>query len=249
MKHGDDAVERLQNGDATPLERRLLGAASSERPSPELSARMAGAIGISLPSAGAPPGGSKGGAGLRHAVSRSKTLVPWLSGAVVAAVVAGAFVAGRGGTPSQMSGALSVVAPSVVSAAVARAAPSALPPRVDEPPRVESEPVPSAPAPASPRARAPGQVAELAAQIALVDAARAALAGGHAERALSIVRDYQMDYPSGTFRPEVSAIKIEALVKLGRKAEARALSERFVKAYGPGPLTERVARLGGLAQP
>ena len=42
---------------------------------------------------------------------------------------------------------------------------------------------------------------------------------------------------------------IEALVKLGRKAEARALAERFVKSYGPGPLAERVSRLGGLADP
>jgi hypothetical protein len=122
-------------------------------------------------------------------------------------------------------------------------------PLVDAAPRAESEPSANVPVPAPPRVRAPGQMAELAAQIALVDSARAALAAGHAERALSIVRDYQLDYPAGTFRPEVSAIKIEALVKLGRKAEARALAERFVKGYGPGPLAERVARLGGLTPP
>jgi hypothetical protein len=105
-------------------------------------------------------------------------------------------------------------------------------------------------APVPPRARVQGgQVGELAAQIAVVDSARGALRRGEAERALSVVRNYQVDYPTGTFRPEVSAIKIEALAKLGRKAEARALAERFVKTYGPGPLAERVSRLGGLPQP
>ena len=90
---------------------------------------------------------------------------------------------------------------------------------------------------------------ELADQIALVDAARTALAAGSAQRALSIVREYQHDYPTGTFRPEVSAVKIEALVKMGRTAEARTLAERFVVAYGPGPLADRVARLAHIAEP
>ena len=63
------------------------------------------------------------------------------------------------------------------------------------------------------------------------------------------MRDYQTQYPSGTFRPEVAAVKIEALVKLGRMTEARTLAERFVVAYGSGPLAERVARLAHLAEP
>jgi outer membrane protein assembly factor BamD (BamD/ComL family) len=86
----------------------------------------------------------------------------------------------------------------------------------------------------------------LAAQIALVDAARAALAAGGGERALAIVRQYQGQYPSGAFRPEVTAVKIEALMKVGRKDEARVLAEKFVAANGPSPLTDRVSRLAGL---
>ena len=95
----------------------------------------------------------------------------------------------------------------------------------------------------------PGTANELANQIALVDAARAALASGGAARALASVRDYQTEYPHGTFRPEVAAIKIEALLKLGRKAEARALAERFAANYGAGPLADRVTRLVGTAEP
>jgi outer membrane protein assembly factor BamD (BamD/ComL family) len=102
---------------------------------------------------------------------------------------------------------------------------------------------------ATPRGRGVATANELASQIALVDAARAALASGGAARALASVRDYQAEYPNGTFRPEVAAIKIEALVKLNRTAEARALAERFASNYGPGPLADRVARLVGTAQP
>ena len=103
--------------------------------------------------------------------------------------------------------------------------------------------------PAAQRGARGGAAGELANQIAIVDAARTALAAGSAQRALSIVREYQHDYPTGTFRPEVSAVKIEALVKMGRTAEARTLAERFVVAYGPGPLADRVARLAHIAQP
>jgi outer membrane protein assembly factor BamD (BamD/ComL family) len=99
------------------------------------------------------------------------------------------------------------------------------------------------------RARESATGNDLANQVALVDAARAALASGGAERALASVREYQTTYPGGAFRPEVAAIRIEALLKLGRKAEARALAERFPATYGPGLLADRVARMTGMTQP
>jgi transposase InsO family protein len=102
---------------------------------------------------------------------------------------------------------------------------------------------------AAPRNRGAPTTNDLAAQIALVDTARAALASGAATRALASVRDYQSDYPNGAFRPEVAAIKIEALMKLARRSEARALAERFRASYGPGPLADRVSRLVGAPQP
>lgn len=247
-KHAPDSVGRLRSGDATALERRLLDAAGREAPSRELSARMAGAIGIALPPPGSPGAVAKLEAAQPTAAATS-SLVPWISGALVAAVVAGAFVVGRGGatTPAAPGTASIAAAVSAAPLAVASASPAIEPAEAE--PSVEALPPATVPIPAAPRARGQGQVAELSAQIALVDAARAALNGGRAERALSIARDYQLDYPTGAFRPEVGAIKVEALVKLGRKAEARALAERFVKAYGPGPLAERVARLGGVTPP
>jgi hypothetical protein len=245
-----DSVEPLRSGDATALERRLLDAASGERPSEELTARMASAIGIALPPSGLPLSGGEGATGAGTAAphaATSNSLVPWISGALVAAVVAGAFVVGRGGNVPLPSSVSSDATPKAALSTVVTPSLSVQPLRADDVPSAEKEP--PVRAPAVQRAQGQGQMAELAAQIALVDSARTALAKGRAEQALSIVRDYQADYPSGAFRPEVSAIKIEALVKLGRKAEARALAERFVKAYGPGPLAERVSRLGGLTEP
>lgn len=249
-----DLPERLSGAGASPLEQRLLKAAGSELPSVELSERMARAIGISLPAAGlATLAGSKAVAAAPKAAGAS-ALVPWISGVLAAAVVTGAWVATRSSAtapPADPVGAVSSTPSRVVALPTAtpsaEATPADAPPRADEAPsKSETEGAPSAVAPAaSPRARSATSATELAAQIALVDSARAALAAGGAARALSRVRDYQADYPNGAFRPEVAAIKIEALMKLGRKSEARALAERFASSYGPGPLADRVARLVG----
>jgi outer membrane protein assembly factor BamD (BamD/ComL family) len=89
---------------------------------------------------------------------------------------------------------------------------------------------------------------DLSDQLALVDAAHRALRDGDAASALALARKYQTEYPTGTFRPEAAAIRIEALGKLGRTAEAHALAGSFAKTYGPGPLADRVAALAGTTQ-
>ena len=89
---------------------------------------------------------------------------------------------------------------------------------------------------------------ELQDQIALVDAARVAIVSGTSARALEILRRYQDKYPRGSFRPEATALKVEALAKLGRSVEARALAERFVAEHRGTVLASRVARLAGLGK-
>jgi outer membrane protein assembly factor BamD (BamD/ComL family) len=86
----------------------------------------------------------------------------------------------------------------------------------------------------------------LSEQIALIDSARAAVASGAGERALGLLRQYRDKYPAGSFRPEAFALQVEALVKAGRNAEARALAERFVAEHAGTPLAKRVARIAGL---
>jgi hypothetical protein len=87
---------------------------------------------------------------------------------------------------------------------------------------------------------------DLAAQIALIDAARDAVSAGSANRALRLVQQYQSKYAGGSFGPDAAALKIEALTKLGRDTEARSLAERFVAQHKGSPLAERVARLAGV---
>ena len=244
-KQETDLPERLRAAGATQLERRLLEAAGCEEPSRDLSERMARAIGVSLVAPGsAATGSAKTGTAASKATSASSSLVPWVSGAVVAVgVIVGGYVAMNPGVKSSAPPA--VTAPAL-SPPVELVKPLAAPQPADAPQNTgEESPAKSAPSPRGRRGTAAG---ELSNQIALVDAARNALASGEAQRALSIVRDYQSEYPTGTFRPEVAAVKIEALVKLGRTAEARTLAERFVGAYGAGPLAERVARLAHVAE-
>jgi outer membrane protein assembly factor BamD (BamD/ComL family) len=102
---------------------------------------------------------------------------------------------------------------------------------------------------AQPRSRSAGTARDLRKQIALIDAARAAISASAGERALDLLRQYQEKYQGGTFAPEAAALKIEALAQLGRAAEARAGAERFRAQYGESPQTDRVLRAAGLAAP
>jgi len=256
-KMDNELPRRLGAEGATGLEQRLLRAATNERPTRELSERMARGIGVALPAVGAGGAASltaKSTAAASKAAVSSSWFFPWFSGALAAALVVGGFIALRPRAAPPRAPALSAPMSTAPKAALKPAAP-ALPPAAVTPPtdasaRTDDD---AATKPlgnfASQRSRASTPANELTQQVALVDTARAALASGDAEHALGVVREYQATYPSGTFRPEVAAIKIEALLKLGRKTEARASAERFATTYGPGPLAERVARLAGIAQP
>jgi hypothetical protein len=231
---------RLRAGEATKLERQLLDAATREEPSPELSARMAAAIGVALPPPApvAPPQAPTTAAATPAAAS-AKPLVAWIAGAAAVVAVGAAVVAVRSGVGFS-GGAPPSAAPATAAtiAPAARTAPDSSPAFPDESAR-------SAVAPPAQHVR-PSASADLGQQIALIDGARSAIAAGASDRALEILRKYQSEYPSGGFRPEATALKIEALVKLGRTAEARALAGRFVDEHAGTPIADRVARLAGL---
>jgi len=109
------------------------------------------------------------------------------------------------------------------------------------------------PAPSAVRAvhRGPAiaAAADLRDEIAVVDAARTAVSAGDARGALQIVRRYEARHASGAFHPEATAIKIEALMNLGRETEARSLALKFVAEQRGTLLANRVADLVGLAAP
>jgi hypothetical protein len=51
---------------------------------------------------------------------------------------------------------------------------------------------------------------------------------------------YRERFPNGRFSVEASALRIEALAALGKRAEARTLAQRFMKRHPKSLLVERV---------
>jgi hypothetical protein len=239
----NDIPEPLVTADATDFERRLLHAAREERPSAASSARMAKRLGIAaaaatvtLPVAAAKAlvaeaAAAKAAAGA--ATAGAATIWPWVSVGVVGLAIAGAVIGTRASSPARP-------APPALTAPRALTAPT--PP--SPPPAVAA---PTRELPVAPDHRKHAATGDLADQIALLDAARAAVSAGANRRAMETLRRYEDRYPRGSFRPEVTALKVEALVKLGRDDEARALAERFVAQNRGSLLARRVAALAGVA--
>jgi hypothetical protein len=242
----EDIPERLRVVGATDLERRLLGAAAAEEPSPELSSRMAAAIGISTAAIGTMAGTAavETAAATAKATTSASAFLPWISAGVVVFGVAGVLVGARVWMPSAPAtppAAPTAVAPATkpaVPVVTEQAAPAAT---------VEAGPAEAAP-PAAHRRPAGSKAADLGEQIALIDGARTALRAGEGDRALESLRRYHDKYPAGSFHPEAAALRIEALAKLGRTSEARALADRFIAEHRGSPLADRVARLTRLRQ-
>jgi hypothetical protein len=224
--------KRLTVVGATDLERSLLHAARREKPSPEMTARMAAGLGISV---GAAITAASAPVAAAPVVAAKTTLALWVpAGVIVAAVAAGVVGVRLSSKPE----------PAPVHAA-APAAPAIAAPPVDSP---HVAPASSGARVEKIRRRAPVAPAPVVAgdlrdQIALIDAARAAVKGGSSERALVLLRRYDSSYPGGAFRPEALALRIEALDQDGRRAEAQALARDFLVRYPHSPVAERVARV------
>jgi hypothetical protein len=235
---------------ATDLERRMLNAAARELPSVELTRRMEQALGIGLAAsaaaAAATAAAKTAAAGTGAAVAGASTATwPALSIGLVALAVTGAVVGvewSNGHRASAPASGRTVAAATVP----APAAPEL--PALDGPPLVAATSV-EHPASAHAQhrsARGPAAPSDLRGQIALLDAARASVASRADARALALLDRYDASYPAGAFRPEASALRIEALGSLGRTAQARTLAQRFLAAHADSPLADRVARVSGL---
>jgi hypothetical protein len=232
--------KRLTVVGATDLERTLLQAARRERPSPELTRRMAAGLGISAAVAAAPVAAAP-------MVVAKATVASWVPATVLAAAVAAGVVGVSLSTKHAGSG-----------GAAERSAPAQTETQVQTPaivaPRAEEAPTPadtaSAPGLVEKRAERvhrrappPAPAADLRDQIALIDAARTAVKTGATDRALALLRRYEANYPAGAFRPEALALRVEALDAGGHGAEARALAREFLARYPQSPVADRVARI------
>ncbi len=263
---------RLRVVGATDLERRVLNAAARELPSVELTEKMQKALGISL-AAGALAAAAKATTATAKASGVASAAAPafaWpaISVGVLALAMTGAVVGLHSNTSHHAvrKPAAAVIAPATAAAptlATAAAAPSPEAPMAEAPVAAAPLPVLVARAAERPGAEHPAVAAavagrarhrhaavapsgDLRAEIALVDAARTAIAAGADDRALSLLQRYDGSFPRGTFRPEAAALRIEALDHLGRAAQARTLASKFIAAHADSPLAERVARLTGV---
>jgi outer membrane protein assembly factor BamD (BamD/ComL family) len=80
----------------------------------------------------------------------------------------------------------------------------------------------------------------LVVEVKMLAVARAALAARSPMEALAALDHYAASYPTGQLRLEATVLRIEALHRAGRIAEASALADRFLSAHGNGPLAPRV---------
>jgi hypothetical protein len=80
----------------------------------------------------------------------------------------------------------------------------------------------------------------LAAEMRLLETARAALSGGDARRALTLIQEHEREFPTGSLSEERRASKVFALCELGRRAEAARAAAEFLRTAPASPLRGRV---------
>ncbi len=102
----------------------------------------------------------------------------------------------------------------------------------------------TAPAHASGRKAAPSAVA-LADEVAHLARARA-LAAGDPAAAFRLADEGHRSFSRGVLYPEREALAIDCLRRSGRRGEAQARAQRFVKRFPRSPFAERMRRENGL---
>lgn len=81
-------------------------------------------------------------------------------------------------------------------------------------------------------------------ELALVELARAALAGGRGRECLDVAAQYRNRFASkGQFNEEIEVMRIEALAMTGERAPARAQAARFLEQHGETPYADRLGRV------
>ena len=120
--------------------------------------------------------------------------------------------------------------------------PTALP-STEEAVPTAAVPAPEAPATAARAARSeakPTASAALAEEISSLDAARSALSRGDGAGALSLLDAYGREHPRGRLQLEAEVLRIDALAKSGRIAEAKEHARVFLQRHPNSVLASRV---------
>jgi len=241
---------RLLDETDSELERALLSAGSSYRVRPELRAKTLAALGVAGATAlsagvassatlsAAPP--ALASSSILAKLGFAKTLAAVATVSAVTAVPAGYLIwkEARSSEPVPAAAAVKPAAPREAPAAVrvesATQEPEgegALPPAAD-----------AVPAPPLNRAAAkPALTSEaLRAELMALDAARAALAAGNGQGALSLLDAYDRGNPRGLLRLEAEVLRIDALAKSGRSDAAQKRAKAFLARHPNSVLASRV---------
>jgi hypothetical protein len=225
-----------------PLAEALFDAGRSELPSAHARTRTLSAMSVS-------PVASKGDSGATSPKSRKRHVSrrdrgkhqPILALGVVAMCAAAALVLAWRRSANDAPLIVSEPPPAVPAASSSSA------PSLDEPaPTAE----PSAPPP--PRSRTPPTstsaspapvVLTLAEEISALDSVRERLRTGDAEAALKVLDSYEGRQQPRRLGNEAVVLRIEALVRAGRRADASVLAQRFIEKNPNSPLADRARAL------
>jgi len=111
--------------------------------------------------------------------------------------------------------------------------------RIDELPSAPSAEPNVKPRPPAERSRR-AATSNLQDELAMIDAARSALASGAPARTLAQVSSYRATFREPHFSAEADALEVQALSNLGRHAEARSKANAFERAHPSSPYMQRV---------
>jgi TolA-binding protein len=89
----------------------------------------------------------------------------------------------------------------------------------------------------------PGGPSRLAAEVALVDRARARLSAGDVTAALAAIEEYHRRFPGGDLEAEADVVTIEAVIAQRNVARARSLAAAFLSRFPRSPHAQRVRSL------
>ena len=234
---------RIVDSSSDELERALLHAGTSYSASPELREKTLAALGLTGAAAALGAGAVVSGSSAKLGTT---SLLAKLSAAKLALL--GVAASAALSVPFVMSG--SSEAPPLQTTVVPPNQPRrpALAPPVTAP--AAAEPVrPAAATPAHPTRTAPAKplssAEALRVELGQLDAARSKLAAGRSEEALAALDAYDRSAPRGMLKLEAEVLRIDALSRSGRTAQAQSRARAFLERHPKSVLAARVRRIAG----
>lgn len=213
----------------------LLDAAKDEAPSAAMKAKARAALG--LPTPVVPPAGPAP----TSAAVTTLGVATVVKAVLVLGLVGGAYTVGVEVGESRAREAFERLPPKTVVVEVPAKAivPEPLPSPVEPPPvAADASVVVKRPRPVE----APVDD-DLPAELALLDAAKRALAGGDGAAALASLQAYATRFPRGVMRTEAELLRLEALLQAGRRADAEAVGKKLVSSTDSELVRTRVRAL------